>query len=367
MKIVCSKSDLFNGIQIVSKAVPTNTTMTILECILFQAQEDCIKLTANDTEIGIETTINGTILEKGIVALEAKMILDVVRKLPDKDITIETDNNFNTTISCGKLKFDILGKSGEDFTNLPKIDKSDKVVISQFTLKEMIRKTIFSISMNDNNKIMSGIHFIIERDTLKMTSLDGHRISICKVQLKDTYEQIKEVIIPGKTLSEISKIINGDAESNICLYLEKNYILFEFDQTIVVSRLIEGNYFNVNKMISSNYETKLVINKKELYDCIDRSLLFSKEGNKKPIIITVTDGSLQLEVKSPLGSMDEQIEINKQGSDIRIGLNPKFMSDALKVIDDEEISLFFMNAKAPCYIKDEGENYIYMILPVNLS
>lgn len=366
MKIICSRSDLVAGVQIVSKAVPTNTTMSILECILIEVNDDSIKFTANDTELGIETYVEGQILETGKVALEAKMFLDVVRKLPEGDVTIETDDAYTATITCMKAKMAIAGKSGDDFTNLPKVEKEESIVISQFTLKELIRQTIFSVGFGSTNKIMTGLDIIIKNDQLKITSLDGHRISVRKVQLKDIYSE-KEVIIPGKTLNEISKILSGDTESEVIIYITNNHVLFEFDNTTVVSRLIEGNYFNVDKMMSSEYETKITINKKDLYDCIDRSMLFSKEGNKKPIVVTVSEDTLKLEVNSPLGSMDEDIEISKQGKDIRIGFNPKFMLDALKVIDEENIDVYFVNPKAPCYIKDENEKFIYMILPVNLS
>ena len=366
MKIICSRSDLVAGVQIVSKAVPTNTTMSILECILIEVNDDSIKFTANDTELGIETYVEGQILETGKVALEAKMFLDVVRKLPEGDVTIETDDAYTATITCMKAKMAIAGKSGDDFTNLPKVEKEESIVISQFTLKELIRQTIFSVGFGSTNKIMTGLDIIIKNDQLKITSLDGHRISVRKVQLKDIYSE-KEVIIPGKTLNEISKILSDDTESEVIIYITNNHVLFEFDNTTVVSRLIEGNYFNVDKMMSSEYETKITINKKDLYDCIDRSMLFSKEGNKKPIVVTVSEDTLKLEVNSPLGSMDEDIEISKQGKDIRIGFNPKFMLDALKVIDEESIDVYFVNPKAPCYIKDENEKFIYMILPVNLS
>lgn len=366
MKIVCSKTALLNGVQIVSKAVPANTTMSILECILIQAKGDVIKLTANDTELGIETIIEGRIDAKGMIAIDAKMLGDTVRKLPDLDVTIETNDAGEVYIYCGKLKVALNGKPGDDFTYLPEIEKNETITISQFTLKELIRQTIFSIGISDSNKIMSGIHMAIKNDQLKVTSLDGHRISIRKVQLKNIYAE-QEVIIPGKTLSEISKILNGDESSDVHIFINKNNVLFEFDQTKVVSRLIEGSYFNVNKMMSSDYETKITINKKTLYDCIDRSMLFSKEGNKKPIVIDINDERMNISVNSPLGGMDEDIDVTKTGNDIVIGFNPKFISDALKVIDEEEIDIYFMNSKAPCYIKDENEKYIYMILPVNLN
>ena len=366
MKLICSKANLLKGVNIVSKAVPTRTTMAILECILIDASSNEIKLMANDMELGIETKIEGEIVERGVIALDAKIFSEIVRKLPDNDVTIETDSSSKTVISCEKAKFNIIGKSGDDFSYIPYIERNDSIVISQFTLKEVIRQTIFSISDNDNNKIMTGELFEINDNQLKVVSLDGHRISIRTIELKNHYDN-KKVIVPGKTLQEISKIIPGSAEEDVIIYISDNHIIFEFETTTVVSRLIEGEYFKIDQMLSSDYETKVKINKRELLNCIDRSTLLVKEGDKKPIIMNITDGNMELKINSFIGSMNEDIDIEKDGKDIMIGFNPKFFIDALRVIDEEEVSLYMVNPKAPCFIKDEEGKYIYLILPVNFS
>lgn len=366
MKLVCSKSNLLNGVQIVSKAVSNKTTMSILECIMVDATKGIITLTANDMDLGIETIIEGQIVEKGSIALDAKIFLEIVRKLPDSDITIETDSSYKTTITCEKAKFNIIGKSGEDFSYLPVVEKQDSIILSQFTLKEVVRQTIFSISDNDNNKLMTGELFEINGDELKVVSLDGHRISIRKIQLKESYDP-KKVVVPGKTLNEVSKILPGGAENDVTISFTPKHIVFEFENTTVVSRLIEGEYFKIDQMLSSDYETKVTVNKKELLECIDRATLLVKEGDKKPIIISISDGNMELKINSTVGSMDEEIDIIKQGKDIMIGFNPKFMIDALKVIDDEEIDIYLVNPKAPCFIRDIKEKYIYLILPVNFT
>ena len=366
MKLVCSKANLLNGVQTVSKAVPSKTTMSILECILVDATNGEIKLTANDMELGIETTIEGQIVEKGIIALDAKMFLEIVRKLPDSDITIETDTSYKVVITCEKAKFIIIGKSGEDFSYLPVVEKDDSIVMSQFTLKEVVRQTIFSISDNDNNKLMTGELFDINGEEFKIVSLDGHRISIRKIQLKNSYSP-KKVVVPGKTLNEVSKILPGDADSDVTISFTAKHIVFEFDKTVVVSRLIEGEYFKIDQMLSSDYETKVRVNKREFLSCIDRATLLVKEGDKKPIIVNITDNGMELKINSALGSMNEEIDIQKQGKDLMIGFNPKFLIDALRVIDDEEVDLYMVNPKAPCFIKNTEESYIYLILPVNFT
>lgn len=366
MKLVFSKSNLNRAVSIVMKAVPTRTTMSILECILIDASTNEIKFTANDMELGIETIVDGEIIEKGKVAIDAKIFSEIVRKLPDNDITIETDSNFTSIITCEKSKFNIAGKSGDDFSYLPAILKDTSITISQFSLKEIINQTIFSIAMNDNSKMMTGELFEVSENSLKVVGLDGHRIAIRNIALTECSDEVK-VVVPGKTLVEISKILSNNADDLVNIYFTKNHILFEFDNTIVVSRLIEGDYFRINNMLSSDYETKITINKKEFLDSIDRANLLIKEGDKKPIIINITDGSLEVNVTSAIGSLNENIDINKEGKDIMIGFNPKFLIDALRVIDDETVNIYLVNPKAPCFIKDKDETYIYLILPVNFS
>ena len=274
-------------------------------------------------ELGIETVIEGEIVERGIIALDAKFFSEIVRKLPDNEVVIESDDSFQTIITCEKAKFTIAGKSGEDFSYLPYIEKNESITISQFTLKDVVRQTIFSIADNDTNKLMTGELFEINENRLRVVSLDGHRISIRNIELKENYSPLKAVV-PGKTLQEISKILTGEAEDMVDIFFADNHILFEFDETKVVSRLIEGEYFHIDQMLSSDYDTKVKINKREFLNCIDRATLLIREGDKKPIILNIQDGSLQLKINSFVGSMNEEIEIEKEGKDLLIGFNPKF-------------------------------------------
>lgn len=366
MRLICSKTSLLYGINIVIKAVPTRTTMPILECILIDASGDKIKLIGNDTELGIETTIDGIIEENGIIALDAKIFSEIVRKLPDSGIMISSDDSMKTLITCEKAKFNIMGKMGDDFAYLPTLETNDPISITQFSLKDIIRQTIFSISDNDNNKLMTGELFEINENNLRVVSLDGHRVSIRNITLKNNSKE-KKVVVPGKTLQEISKILPGSAEENVDINITENHIVFVFENTVVVSRLIDGEYFRIDQMISTAYKTKIKINKRELLDCIDRATLLVKEGDKKPIIMDIKNDVMELKITSFIGSMHEEIEIKKEGEDIMIGFNPKFFIDALRVIDDEEVTLYMVNPKAPCFIRDDENQYIYLILPVNFN
>lgn len=364
MKFTCNKSDINEAINIVLKAVPGKTTMPILECVVIEASDNELKLTTNDMSLGIETRFTANVEEEGIILVNAKMISEIIRKLPDEDVYFEADNNENILLFCGKAKFNLSGKNHEEFPMLPKIEKEKKIVISQFTLKEMIRQTIFSISNNENNKILTGELFEINGDEFKIASLDLHRVSIRKIQLKESYDDIKAVI-PGKTLSEVSKILTGGMDDEVEIFFTKNHVLFELGKTIIISRLIEGNFYNINQMLTNDYETKVTVNKRELLDCIDRATLLLREAENKPVIMNVKSDEIKMEMNTKIGSMDENIGIQKEGKDLRIAFDPKFLIDVLRVIDEEEVNLYLFNSKAPCFIRDDN-SYIYLILPVNL-
>ncbi len=364
MKIICSKSELFKGVNTVLKAVPTRTTMTILQCILIDASSDRITLTATDMELGIRTTITGTILSPGMIALEAKLFSEIIRRLPESDVTIESNENLNTLITCEKSKFHIMGQSGREFSELPPVEMKNPAVISQLSLKDVIRQTIFSVSSSDTLPMMTGELFDMSENFFRVVSLDGHRVSIRDLQLKEPCRPVRAVV-PGKTLSEIFKILPGEADRQVNIFSTSKHILFAFEDTIVVSRLIDGNYYSIETMIPKNWRTKITINKRDLLECMDRSTLLVSEGDKKPIILNIYDEFMELKINSQIGSMDEVIAIDKEGSDLTIGFNPRYLMDTLRVIDDETVEIFYVDSRSPCVIRNEERTYLYMILPVN--
>lgn len=367
MKINCQKAALMNGINIVSKAVSSKSTMPNLQCILIEASYQEIRFLANDIELGIETLVEGTIIEPGKIALDAKMFSDIVRKLPDSEVMIETNSTYQTNIRCERSKFNIPGLSGEDFNYLPEVEKQKYITLSQFSLREMIRQTIFSISDHENARVMNGELFEVKGDHLRMISMDGFRISIRNLQLKESYESMK-VIVPGKTLNEVSKILSGGPEDDVKIYVTDKHILFEFEQTKVVSRLIEGEFYDkIDMMLTRDYETKFEINKKEFLNCIDRASLFIKESDKKPIIMQIESSNIYMRIDSSLGSMNEEIEIRKEGKDLKVGFNPKFLMDALRVIDDDTVTIYMIDPNSPCFIRDAENTYVYLIMTMRLA
>ena len=365
MKISCLKSDLLAGLNIAMRAVPSKTTLPILESFLIIA-DDKIRIITNDKDMGIETGVTGVISSPGKIAVDARIFSEIIRKLPENEVLIESDRNQKVRIKCEESEFNLNGKNPDEFPELPYTEDEKKIVISQFILKELIRQTIFSISVNDTNTMMKGELFEVEGDQLKVVSLDSHRISIRKETLADSYEKIR-VIVPGKTLNEISRILSGDKDDIVEISFDRNFVKFEFDTTMVLSRLIDGDFFNVDQMISSDYESEITVNKNDFLNCIDRAFTLARESEKKPIVLDIIDDEMNIDINTSLGSMNAHLPITKKGKDLFIGFNPKFFIDALKVIDDEEVSIYFVNSTAPCFIRNDEGDYIYIILPVNIN
>lgn len=369
MIIKSEKDVLLTAVNIVSKAVAIRSTMPILGCILLSADSSSgIKFSAYDNEMGIVNTITekSEVLEEGKVALESRIFMEIIRKIEeDEEIKIETVDSV-VRISSANSEFKLQSMDPDLFPKLPMASDNYSITLSQFKFKELLKDTIFSIASNDSNKMMTGELLEISNDELKATSLDGHRISIKKVSLDKEYSP-RKAIVPGKTLSEISKLLSDDVEDTIELNFEPNQIMFRFDNTYVTSRLIEGEYFYIDSMLSSDYDTLVKINKKSFTEAMERATIFVRETERKPLIMKITDKVLNLRMNTSMGSFTSNLPIVKDGNDLMIGFNPSFILDVLRVIDEEEVSLYFTSPKAPCFIRDIEDSYIYLILPINFN
>ncbi len=367
MKITCSKINLLDGVNTVLKAVSSRTTLPILQCILLQASNEGFRLVGNDLELGIESKIEANINESGSVALEARMFADIVKKLPDNDIVISVDEKNLTTIICEKSKFIISGQPGSEFIHLPEVPKENSFSIDQLTLKDMIRQTIFSIALEEIRPIFTGELLECKDNILNIVSVDGYRVSIRNILIDKEIDDFK-LVIPGKTLNEISKILYSDDQSFINIYYTDRHILFEVDNSLIVSRLLEGEFPKYDQMFSKDYETLISVNRKNLIHSLERAALITREAKKNPIKMKIDDKSLIITSNTEIGNVYEEIEIYREGNQLDIAFNPKYLIDALKVIDDELVNFQFTSALNPCIIKQtEGNDYKYLILPIRMN
>ena len=369
MKLSFQKNDLFSTLQVVGKAVASKTSLSIMECVLVDATEGQIRLTGNKNDFGIESICPGDILEAGKIALEARLFQEIIKRLPQtegKNILLSTEENGNCTIQCEKSVFKIMGRNPEEFTSLPSVEKQEIVEISQLSLRNMINQIIFSTASGENNKKMTGEYFEIIDNQFSITALDGHRIAIRKTELSESYDNCS-AIVPKEVLSELSKIISGGLEDKVEICFSKQYLQFSFEDTIVVTQLVEGEYFHVRQMLSTDYETKIRLNRKQFLENIDRARILARDNDKQPLILKIEDQSLSLKIVSDIGRMDAEMPVQQEGKDLLIGFNPTYLMDALQNIEEEEVDLYFTISRSPVFIRDQEESYNYMILPVNFN
>ena len=366
MNLKFQKAQLVNALSIVMKAVSTKTSSVILESILISASDNRVVLDATDTELSIQTEVDAEIVKAGGVVLNAKLFSEIVRKFDSTEslIELDVDSDFKTTIRCEQAVFNIMGIDPVEFIPMPKIDRDAFISLSQFSLKEVIRQTEFSTAISDINRMMGGELIDVKNNVAKFVTLDGHRMSIRNIELMGEYEDQK-CVVPIKSLQEVMRIIDSDTQKNVNIYFSKDHILFEFDKTLVLSRILDGEFFRIESMLSNDYDTKVNVSRLKLQNAIEQSMILIRENEHKPMILDIENGMLKLSVNSSLGFMDAKVNIEKSGSDLKIAFNPKFLVDALKVIDDDFVNIYFTNAKSPCFIRDDKNTYTYLILPVN--
>lgn len=360
MRIITNKNILMNSINIVQKAVPSKTTLPILEGILFTAESGKLTLTSTDLELGIETSIDVDVIEAGSLVMASNTIGDIVRKLPDSDVEIVTKDNF-IVVKCEGSEFEILGLSKEEFPELPSIDKDHELTMPAPTLKEMIRQTIFAVSNDEIRPILTGALLEVTGEKMTMVALDGYRMAVKTSNILNN-KSIKAVI-PGKTLSELGKILD-DTEGTVNIFISKNQILFNTGDTVITSRLLEGEFIDYQQLIPDEYKIKIKTKRTEFLDACDRAALFARESNSN-IRFEIFDDIMNIRSNSEKGNVHEELKITKDGDDLEIAFNPRFFIEALKVINSEEIEAEFTTGVSPSIIRPVGDmDFLYLVLPV---
>ena len=370
MKIVCEKDKILKAINSVTKAVASKTTMPILEGIFIQTNENQVKLTTYDLEIGIEYIIECDVKEQGATVVNAIMFSEIIRKLPDTDIKIEINDKNLLVIECEGSLYKLATMNPDEFPELPQINIENSIEIEQNSLKEMIRKTIFAVSTEENRPIFTGCLFQISNNKLNVVAVDGFRLAWKSKFLQNKINDFTAVI-PGRTLNEINKIIS-DSFDNIKIGVAKNQALFEMENCKVVTRLLDGEFLNYASVIPENWETRIRVNRDILQNCFERVSLISSSSIEKekkyPVKVLVEIGKVTISCTNQTGDAKEEIYVESEGKNLEAGFNPKYFLDALRAIDDEEVFVDFGTSISPCVIRpvEEGD-YTYMILPIRLK
>ncbi len=365
MKFICSRDRLVESISIVQKAVSTRSTLPILDGILIEASESGVKLTGYDLETGIESQVEADVMTNGAMVINSKLFGEIVRKLPDNQVIIESNTQMQITIESGTSVFSIKGISADGYPKIPVVADAEKITLPQSLFKDMIRETIFAVSTDESRPALNGCFFTCDGFAIEVVAIDGFRLALRK-QLIGQDLPVMKFIIPGKALNEVGRILGGK-EKEMIVYSSPNHILFDTGTVRVVSRLIQGEYMNYRAILPKTSNTTLLVSPQAMLEAIERaSLIILSEDRRCPVQLSMPDeDTLIISASTELGTLREQIPVHISGEMIDIDFNPRYFIDALRVIDDEEISIIFNGSNGPCVLRPtEGEDFSYLVLPL---
>ena len=365
MKFKCMKSDLSLAISNVVRAVSNKTANPALEGILIKAYDNKIELTGYDQEIGIITSVEAQIKNEGEIIVSAKLFSEIVRKLPEEIVSFETDERLITYIVSGNADYQIIGMSSSDYPELPTFKETDKFSVNAGILKNMIRQTIFAVSDNITKPIYTGALFDIDNKNFKIVSVDGFRMAIREENIDSTSKN--KFVVPKKTLSEILKLVN-DEDKNVEIIIGQRHIIFNIENYSIISRLIEGNFLDYNSTVPKTEKTYFTIKTSILADAVERMALLADEKIQSPIRCVVCDDEIKLSCSSAKGKASDNISINYAGEDVEIGFNNRYLLEALKNSDTDEVKIILNGSLSPMIIKPiDSESFIFLVVPMRLS
>lgn len=365
MKFTSTKTDLNKAISNVSRAVATKASVPSLEGVLLKAEKDQIKITGYDLELGIRTEVTASVNEEGSIVVPAKLFGDIIKKLPDEMVTIETDERNVVTIISGESDFQIMGLSAEEYPDLPQFEETDKFVINGGQLKDMVQETIYATSTNYNKPIYTGSLFEIKNSNLTIVAIDGYRMAITKKSIDSNSEN--SFVIPRKMQSEVLKLIT-DNEKDIELLIGQRHVSFKVNNYYVISRLLEGQFIDYNSTIPSGKNTVIKINRKDFINSVDRTLIIGNDKIPSPVRLTVKGTTLKLKCQGSGGKVKDKLEVETSGEDVEIGFNNQYLLDALKARKEEEIELIINGSLSPMILKPiEGDEFTSIVVPMRLQ
>ncbi len=367
MKFICHQSDLTSAINMVSKAVSSKTTLPILLGIYLETKEGQLRLIGNDLNLSIETFIDATIIEKGNVVIPARLFTELIKKLPHGEIEIDINENNVATISCMESQYKIVGLPGNEYPELPKIDDNQSILIDKELFSNMIRQTTFAISQDESRPILTGALLEIENGQFNMVAIDGFRMAIKKAFIKT--DLVNKAVVPGRTLNEINKLTSQvDSKGDLKIAFDDKQVLFVMNQVKIYSRLLAGEFINYQQILPKEHQSLVKVKTDDFLTAIDRSFLMARENKNVAIKLDIKDEVIEISSNSEMGSSTEHVHIALEGQDLEIGFNPKYLIDALKIIDSEEVFLEFNNNVSPCIMKPtDNDFYTYLVLPCRIS
>ncbi|GIW23100.1 MAG: DNA polymerase III subunit beta [Candidatus Sericytochromatia bacterium] len=366
MHIICKRDNLLKGFQSVSKAVSSRALLPVLSNVLFEVKESKLFLKATDLEIGIETLVETEVLKEGSVTIPAVALQNILPKLPDYDVELKTNqDNSETTLKCFKSEFKLNSIPSDDFPKLPQIDENNSFFINSELLTTAIKKTIFSASTDTSKNILNGVRMVINSGNLEMAATDGYRLAVKKMFIESSGNQNLSATLPSKAMNELVKLISSSKDDTVSISQLSNQLVFKVNDKILSTRVIEGQYPDYNRIIPTNLDKHLIVDRIEFLSSIDRVSSISSE---KINVVKMEISSNKVNISSSsseLGKSSEELTIEYEGENLDINFNAKFLIEALKNFDDDKVKILMRETLTPCIIKPlEDESYFCMIMPL---
>lgn len=367
MKFICNTSILADACQSVQRAVSTKTSIPAIEGIFIKALGSELVLTGYDLEMGITTSVPAKVEENGGIVINAKVLCEILRKLPDDSVCFESDERQVAVIRSGEMEYSLIGIAPDEYPELPSVSGVFPIVLQQDILKEMIRQTIFSVAVNENKVVHTGIKFEITQNEIKLIAVDGFRLAVRKEVIDYTGEDAT-FIVPAKSLSEVVKLFSGEENDTVSMCVGKRHIVYEIGQYTVVSRLLDGEFLNYRSAIPNLVSTTVKVNTRKLIESIERTSLIITDKIKSPLRCSFDDNLIRISSTTALGTANDKIPAEITGAGVEIGFNNRFLLEALRVCDTDEVYLQLNGSVAPIVIvPPEGDRFLFLILPVRLK
>jgi len=366
VKVICARKDIYEGVQTAGRAVSSRTSLPILSHLLITAEEDRLRIAATDLEIGMECIVEANVVEQGAMTVPSRVLTEVLAALPESDVSISVDESNTVLVKCATSDFAILGLPPEEFPMLPEVVEEVRVVVERDVLRDAIKKTSFAISQDETKVILTGILMQVNEEDVKFVATDGHRLCVQECVPVES-RGIDNAIIPGRAMNEIMRIV-PEGPGTVEILVSSTQAMFKVDSSVLISRRIDGQFPNFNKVIPTEFERKLTVPTEHFLQSVRRAAIVARENSNK-IILWTEDGKLNLSAESGMvGRAHEEVEVIKEGEDTRMAFNSRYMLDMLSVAETEAIEMELGGEVSPALLRPQGQaNYLYVLMPMQLE
>lgn len=366
MKVICARKDLFEGVQTAARAVSPRTSLPILGHLLISAKEDKLHIVSTDLEIGLECWVEANVQEEGAMTVPARMLNEILTVLPETDVVLSVDESHTVSLKCANSSYTILGLSPEEYPALPQVEKEVSFTVDYDMLRDGIRKSLFAVSEDESRAVLTGVLMQVTESDLKLVATDTRRLCMWECPLTDG-QGMMNAVVPGRAMHELLRIL-PEGDGSVDVGISSGQIVFKIDDTVLISRLIEGQYWNFEKIIASDYAKKLIVPTQQLLQSLKRVAIVARE-NLNRVAIETEDNRLIISAESgTVGTAREEVDVVKTGGDVKMAFNVRYLIDVLSVIETEAVEIELGGEISQTAVRGQAQdNYIYVVMPIRLG